>query len=251
MVGKASLRRYTLYALGEVLLVMVGILLALQVNNWNIERQERKKEYEILKDLKVEFEANLKDANRTHNGNKEIVTKMNRLQSMLQIPKAELDPLSVDTCIYALFDWFTFTPKPGASDALVNSGDLNLITNKRLRNLLVLWSGVVADLHDDENLAVDYSQNYIVPFLARNYPIVNLENLDYNISNDSTEILEKDYGLNLPPEDYNMYSMLQSKEFRSHISTKKILARHNILEGNVVIKTIDSILLTINNELTR
>ena len=36
--------RYLLYALGEVLLVMVGILLTLQVDHYNEERKERKDE---------------------------------------------------------------------------------------------------------------------------------------------------------------------------------------------------------------
>ena len=36
--------RYFLYAIGEILLVVVGILLALQINTWNQERQERAKE---------------------------------------------------------------------------------------------------------------------------------------------------------------------------------------------------------------
>ncbi|NNF33792.1 MAG: hypothetical protein EX254_10350 [Flavobacteriaceae bacterium] len=51
--GKVS--KYLLYAMGEIALVMVGILLALQVNNWNENKKayESSKEYlnEILKDL--------------------------------------------------------------------------------------------------------------------------------------------------------------------------------------------------------
>jgi hypothetical protein len=37
-------RKYLQYALGEVILVMIGILLALQVNNWNENRKDRIKE---------------------------------------------------------------------------------------------------------------------------------------------------------------------------------------------------------------
>ena len=48
--GKAS--KYLKYAIGEILLVMIGILLALQVNNWNESRLERKEEIEILKEVK-------------------------------------------------------------------------------------------------------------------------------------------------------------------------------------------------------
>ena len=38
LLGKGKIRRYLVYALGEILLVMIGILLALQVNNWNEEK---------------------------------------------------------------------------------------------------------------------------------------------------------------------------------------------------------------------
>jgi hypothetical protein len=47
--------RYLLYAIGEVLLVMVGILLALQADNWN---EERKEEFKMLKALKTVFTTN-------------------------------------------------------------------------------------------------------------------------------------------------------------------------------------------------
>lgn len=44
--------KYLKYALGEILLVMIGILLALQVNNWNESRIERNEEIQVLKEVK-------------------------------------------------------------------------------------------------------------------------------------------------------------------------------------------------------
>ncbi len=44
--------KYLLYAIGEIALVMIGILLALQVNNWNEERKERHVELDILRQIK-------------------------------------------------------------------------------------------------------------------------------------------------------------------------------------------------------
>lgn len=41
LLGKGHLRQYFIYAIGEILLVMIGILLALQVNNWNTVRVNR------------------------------------------------------------------------------------------------------------------------------------------------------------------------------------------------------------------
>lgn len=53
--------KYLLYAIGEILLVMIGILLALQVNNLNETRKKRKIEIQILKELKQGFETDLTD----------------------------------------------------------------------------------------------------------------------------------------------------------------------------------------------
>jgi hypothetical protein len=48
-----KLSKYLLYALGEIALVMIGILLALQVNNWNEEKKRRTFETDILSLLDV------------------------------------------------------------------------------------------------------------------------------------------------------------------------------------------------------
>jgi hypothetical protein len=54
--GKTS--KYFKYAIGEIVLVVIGILIALQINNWNQNRLERQKEKVILKQLYQDFEAN-------------------------------------------------------------------------------------------------------------------------------------------------------------------------------------------------
>ncbi len=44
-------KRYLIYAIGEISLVMIGILLALQVNNWNGNREDRKLEKKYLNSI--------------------------------------------------------------------------------------------------------------------------------------------------------------------------------------------------------
>jgi hypothetical protein len=46
------MKKYTLYAIGEIALVVIGILIALQINNWNEERKTRQKERKILLEIK-------------------------------------------------------------------------------------------------------------------------------------------------------------------------------------------------------
>ena len=50
-----KIRTYLLYAVGEIALVMIGILLALQVNNWNESRNEQKLANEYLKGIEADM----------------------------------------------------------------------------------------------------------------------------------------------------------------------------------------------------
>lgn len=50
---------YLIYALGEILLVVIGILIALQVNNWNESRKARVVEIKFYEELKKDLEFNL------------------------------------------------------------------------------------------------------------------------------------------------------------------------------------------------
>lgn len=50
---------YLFYAVGEILLVVVGILIALQINNWSEHRKQLKIENEIISSLKEELKTNI------------------------------------------------------------------------------------------------------------------------------------------------------------------------------------------------
>jgi hypothetical protein len=50
--------KYFKYAIGEIILVVIGILIALQINNWNEHRKNNLWEHQFLKDLKIELETN-------------------------------------------------------------------------------------------------------------------------------------------------------------------------------------------------
>jgi len=56
LLSENKFRKYLIYAVGEILLVVIGILIALQINNWNDERKNDVKEFKLL----TEMYANLK-----------------------------------------------------------------------------------------------------------------------------------------------------------------------------------------------
>ena len=49
LLDEGHLGKYSYYAMGEILLVVIGILIALQINNWNEERKQAKTELEFMK----------------------------------------------------------------------------------------------------------------------------------------------------------------------------------------------------------
>ena len=59
-----KLRQYSLYAIGEILLVVIGILIALQINNQNDLRKERIKEIHYLENIKTDLNINLLEMDR-------------------------------------------------------------------------------------------------------------------------------------------------------------------------------------------
>lgn len=56
LLDEASLKKYFAYAIGEILLVVIGILLALQINTWNETQKSRKDSFQTLKELKTDLQ---------------------------------------------------------------------------------------------------------------------------------------------------------------------------------------------------
>ncbi len=59
LIESGSTRKYLLYAIGEIALVVIGILIALQINNWNEWRKDRETEEKILHEIIENLETNL------------------------------------------------------------------------------------------------------------------------------------------------------------------------------------------------
>ena len=61
LIEEGHLRKYLVYAIGEILLVVLGILIALQVNNWNEARKESDLERQYLEELAENLSADINE----------------------------------------------------------------------------------------------------------------------------------------------------------------------------------------------
>ena len=74
LIDQRDAKRYLLYALGEILLVMIGILLALQVNTWNQDRLNQVKMAGLLSQLQNDIEADIFLLNENNKIDKSVAT---------------------------------------------------------------------------------------------------------------------------------------------------------------------------------
>ena len=123
-----KMSRYLKYGLGEIFLVMLGILLALQVNNFNQDRKDNKKEQQILNQLKIDFSTNLAQLEQKIANRMKIIRAANRIFDYIDKGAS----VSEDS-LYLQLSIFIGAPtfKP-IENNLINSGDILLIKNQIL-----------------------------------------------------------------------------------------------------------------------
>lgn len=148
LVKKNKTVKYFKYAIGEIVLVVIGILIALQINNWNEQRKDRVKEQVVLKKLQADFLSNLVQLEeKMTTRNKILVSGVQLLKAFDQPAGVIRDSLIKDIAV--LNNDPTFDP---VQNNIISSGDLLLIQNEKLNHLLSNWSSDVVAVQEIEKI---------------------------------------------------------------------------------------------------
>ena len=145
--------KYLLYAVGEIFLVVIGILLALQINTWSRDREERMEEHQLLVRLEKELEEDLKNIEEVKNRSEvRIVLSLAVLDSLgenngnyvRQWPYFDhalktysdytgIDSRSMGECLFFILARNQFNPARITFDEILSGGKLSLFRNDSLR----------------------------------------------------------------------------------------------------------------------
>ncbi len=168
--------KYFKYAIGEIILVVIGILFALQINNWNEKRKDRTKEQTVLISLQADFKTNIANVDFAYN-------------SFLEAYEASVDLLEIigDTDdingseIEKLIDEITNKTMSldiitGSLDEMLNTGSINLIRDTNLKSQLSNWSYFKTDTEDDIVIYRNYLFDFFIPSLTNKALLRNMEN---------------------------------------------------------------------------
>ncbi|MAD96089.1 MAG: hypothetical protein CMB99_02070 [Flavobacteriaceae bacterium] len=173
LLSEGKTGKYFKYAIGEILLVMIGILLALQANNWNNSRLEANREQTILRNLRSDFNDNLTELNRIYEGTEESYRSSVRL---LEIIKGEspINPEEVEALLNSIINGFFSLDLNSASiDEIINSGSLSILKDVKLREHISNWPFIVSDSEDDIEIYYDYMFNFLIPSLSNKTTLRN------------------------------------------------------------------------------
>jgi len=180
MIGQRQVSTYLKYALGEVLLVMIGILLALQVNTCNENRKNFERENIILEELNNDFVQNLENFNRVKE--LQLRTFNNGQIFFRNIDKLHI-PVSRDSVYkYAsgMFGVYTYNPSNGVVESLISSGDIRFIRDDSLKKYLVSWNDVLTNYSERVAIEINFWSNQVEPYVIRNGDFYHIDS-DKNI----------------------------------------------------------------------
>jgi len=197
LIEEDKVGKYLLNAIGEILLVVIGILIALQVNNWNQDRQLRTQEVAVLQSLLGDLNRASGESNRLLLQEREFEKNINRLIDPAE-RQSLLDDDSLEVWIYnALIHINMEIPVIQTYNDLTNSGETGLISNDRIRSALMDLEVSLQELQrqTDDNMLVQQMgldqviQNNVNPVLG----LVNINMLPLGSMNrgELSELLDE------------------------------------------------------------
>lgn len=145
-------RQYLVYALGEILLVVLGILIAIQINSWYSDKADRKQERIYLEQYQHDLETNLIELDRVISKQQKTIKSADLLY---EVHKGRKSVQPFDSLQYNILDvanYTLFMSEEGTINDILGSGNLSLIQNDSLRKSIVGWKHSLAHVREWEQL---------------------------------------------------------------------------------------------------
>ena len=228
--------RYFKYAIGEIILVVIGILIALQVNNFNEQNKENQKEQELLSLLKIDLESLLEELNSDLINAQYLINVTDSI--LLYNPLKSNKPIADffvpnEDGLWALTDVKLYPSK--ATYETIKSIGIELIKDSDLRlKIIDLYERKIARVNLWENLVYDYEHRLLK--IAEQHMV---RKFGKSVNLDPYFV----------PKDYKSFSEL--KEFNNALAIYQDRRRFTVARyENVKLLTTD-IIKTLDNYITK
>ena len=191
--------KYMRYAIGEIFLVVIGILIALQINNWNQDRIEHQIEKRLLKELHENLEYN------EHSLKSDIVEEYKSIYSVKQVLKVLENRLVYHDSMDYHFGRAQFSPDIVLSTTAfssIQSRGFDIITSDSLRNAIITlfdndYKFLIAQT---VRLEDQFWPSSLLPLYHKHFRLNSMEGTPFNDGLDSTPV---DYEALLNDQQYH------------------------------------------------
>ncbi len=203
-----KLSKYLFYAIGEIILVVIGILIALSLNNWNEERKLNKLENSTLYALIGEFESN-------KNSLQECLAILKEDRMFADSIRMQLGPNKPTLSIDKMNDWFgeigATTRCEISTDILEDvrsSGNLKIISRADIRRDIGKWTTNLQELQREED---DWAREFSAEFYPYTYKWMSWDDVDKIYYGDDPKYFKSKF-------EFDPRIMLQEFEFSNIMS---------------------------------
>jgi len=167
MIKENRFSKYILYAIGEIVLVVTGILIALQLNNWNTEKSIQKDTKDFTIRLLSEVRENLSICEAEILVEQEQINCGVGLLQMFNTKRSELKSRDLDSLVYILLSKNTIDLNLSTLTEGLNTAKVSAIGSDSLRTLLYALPSTIEKVTTSEEINGDDIDNFFTPYLYK------------------------------------------------------------------------------------
>ncbi len=234
--------KYLKYAIGEIMLVVIGILIAISINNWNTNRQNNIKKIEIYTSMKNELQSINKSLLVENNRHKDVYNKCKIFLEMIYSQKNKHFKDSLHKNFWGMFVLAGRNITFQSYQNILNTNKLELIKDKNILFKL----GEVSTAIQVKKMVLDWQNSQ--------WNTINQPFLNNYVEMAEFAFLDNSKIITIPQNNVfktDFQSLYKNQEFRN-IIYNRLLAADDIHSSNAqLIKIINETIISLDNKLKK
>ncbi|WP_163380119.1 DUF6090 family protein [Cyclobacterium sp. SYSU L10401] len=169
LLSENKFSKYLIYAIGEIILVVIGILIALQINNLNESKKEQNILNASLNSLKLNLQKDIENLNDQIEYNKTVLKAVDFSFRVISLPEYNNLPLSTfSDSVFHVATERTFFPNTTTFNSMETGSHFQWIKNQDLIQAIYGYYAIVTSISNLTNENNQFVKNHIEEFTYNN-----------------------------------------------------------------------------------
>ena len=232
--------KYLKYAIGEIILVIIGILIALQINNWNESQKLKNDTLTFAERLKEEINQNIVLTKIEIERETSQVDKTKVLLNMFSQPDSSVKPRVIDSLLYDILTSNAIDIKMGTLQEGLNTGQVAMLQSNELKSKLYSFPSMILEIKRMEQIESEDINTHLLPYIIDNS---NLRAMDNEFSKYNKDIAPSKFNSNINLD------LLESRKFENIIDNRFWNTNQSLENYNLLMNELQSIQELLENQL--